>query len=400
LTVIIQTDNASEITVVEILAQGGQSAEPAGKEGLAYLAARLALEIPDFETAGELMEKSSRFSVSVQGDGAIFRMASLSEYLDSSLKVFAHILKEPIFSGVRIDRNKNFMTQQRAIESDDNLNLGHLSHRAALLGDFGLASSAYGSRESLASLKGREIETFYREHFGADKMVLAVVSNLDSAESYALVEKYFRDFPRVKSPSGPEAAVRSQTPSLASETFIAKETRQSLVSVGYLLPKISARNYALARLVESLLGKGPGSRLWELRSSRKLAYNVGARATLMKEAGLLEAYLETEAAKAGQAQDALQRAMGDFYEKGVGEDELAAAKILVKADFLRANETKGSRAHSLCLFESMGLGYEFLSLYSSELDSVSLDDVIAYIRAYLSPERAHLVVVGPKIEEK
>ena len=71
-------------------------------------------------------------------------------------------------------------------------------------------------------------------------------------------------------------------------------------------------------------------------------------------------------------------------------------KANAKGDFLRENETKEGRIGNMVAFEGLGLGYEFLNRFIDELDSVKLDQVNAFIKEYLKPEKAILVFVGKK----
>ena len=396
LTVITQKDEVSTVTVIEILIKGGKRSEPAGKKGLSYLTTRLSLEIPDQGKVQELMENSSHYSMTTKGDYSVIHLECLTDNLEPMLKVFVKILKKPLFSGIRIDRIKDYMDDERKIENDSNINTGHLTHLETLLKDLGYSGSIYGESESLKNIKGRDIEAYCEKYFVAQNMILAAVSDLEPDKLLPILNKFFSSFPSVKTE---EPAFPDSQPANVSEpreTILEKDTKQALVSLGYRLPKISPRNRALAGLLENLLGKGPGSRLWRLRTEKKLAYNVICQVTLMKESGILEAYLETESVKKDAAREELKIILRELYDKGVAADELQDAKALVKANFLRSNETKDRRTETLASFEALGLGLEFLWKYFQELDSVTPKDINAFIKEFLNPDKSALVIVGPK----
>jgi predicted Zn-dependent peptidase len=159
---------------------------------------------------------------------------------------------------------------------------------------------------------------------------------------------------------------------------------------------MSRRNFVRASVLEGLLGKGQGSRLWPLRAERKLAYNVNCRVTQMQEGGILEAYLETEAAKKELAREALRSLLDELSRNGISEAELQDAKNVAKTGFMRENELKAARAGTLAFFEAEGLGPEFFDAFLSEVDALSLDELNTAIRETLTPEKALEVVIGPK----
>ena len=229
-------------------------------------------------------------------------------------------------------------------------------------------------------------------------MILAVSSDLDEPRILEVLQKYFSKIPSEKRAEA-GAQVPPERPSAAAEKelFVEKDTKQTLVSVCFPLPQVSAENFLLASLVENLLGKGIGSRLWPLRGKEKLAYSVNAQAWMMKKGSLLEAYLETDAKKRESAKEALWKTILLLYENGISEDELAMTKANAKGDFLRQNETKEGRISNMIAFEGLGLGYDFLNRFFDDLDAIKLDQVNAFIKEYLKPEKAVLVFVGKKL---
>jgi zinc protease len=399
LAVVSQMDDASSITVLEILIGGGTKAEPAGFKGLSYLTTRLALEIPDQSKAQALMERAARYMMTAKGDYSVIHIECLSDYLDDTLEVFVSILRDPLFSSIRIDRVKEYMNSQRKIESDDNLNIGHLAHLRTFLDHLGYAGSIYGEAASLEKIKGRDIQSYYGKHFIPANMSLIVISDLESEKLNAILLKHFGSFPSGEKKAAP-SEIQTRSPSLSDsaggEMVVERETTQALVSLGFALPGISAKNYVLATFLEALIGKGPGSRLWPIRTEKRLAYNVNARATFMRDGGVFEAYMETDATKKDAARDALKAVIREIWEKGISADEFEEVKTFVRADFLRANETKDRRAETLSLFEACGLSYEYFQKFFEELAALKLDEVNSYIRDVLNPDKAALVLVGPK----
>ncbi len=218
---------------------------------------------------------------------------------------------------------------------------------------------------------------------------------MEEAPLVKVLNEYFSKFSQGNSPeSKHNAAVIPEE----KELFIEKDAEQSFVSIGYPLPELTTRNFALAYMLENLLGKGVGSRLWSLRFIEKLAYNVNSQSTLMKDGGFLEAYLETDKQKKEAALAALRKALTNLYEKGIEDRELEVTKIYSKAAFLRNNQAKGRRTQNLAYFEALGLGHEFLSKFFEEIDSISLEELNSYIKEVLNPENGIEIVVGPNNE--
>jgi zinc protease len=393
LELIYQKDASSAITVFQILIKGGKSAEPEDKSGLAYLTARLMLEIPDRGKAQDIMNQASHFSMISRGDYSLIQIKCLSENLEETLRVTTKIMLNPLFSGLRIEGNKKMINYQRDRQEDDPANVAYKTYLERLFAKQGYGGSVLGSEESLQAIKKNDIKDFYDSHFKAENMVVAVISDLEKEPLIEIIDEYMTEIP-----SGEPAEQKPNSVTIPEErhVVIEKDTKQFFISLAFPLPKISRKNFALASIVENLLGKGVGSKLWNLRQKEKLAYIVNAQATMMIDGGILEAYLETDKEKKEVALEALREVLSGIFEKGITEEEFEVAKINAKASFLRENETKEIRAANLASFEALGLGCEFLSGFSLEVDSIGLDEINAFIKDILNPEKGVEVVIGPK----
>jgi zinc protease len=397
LTLVYQYDASSPLTALSLLIKGGgQAAEPEGLAGLSFLTTRLLLEIPDSQSARNLMRQSSTAGMTCRGDFSLISLECLSDNFEDLLRTMAEPLLHPLFSSVRVDNIKAGMLHQGNLLNDDAVLAGHAAQARAFFGNSGYGASVYGSQESLKSLKSKQAEDFYRARFRAENVILALVTDLEEGAAASLLQKYLTPFPTgATNPAMAPGTGPKPAPAAAKKEYIAKKTVQTFMSYGFRLPGLSARGYALTSLVENILGKGIGSRLWPLRQTERLAYNVDADALLMKDAGLLEVYLETDEGSCAPALQGLTRVVTDLWSQGAGNEELAAAKAMALANLLRDNEARDSRCSNMAFWECQGLGADFLQRLPTEIEAVTLAEVNDYIRAVLDPDKAHLVIVGP-----
>lgn len=396
LTVVFEASAASATTSIQVLIRGGKRAEPEDRRGLSFLTTRLAVEIPDSDKAQELTGLASTFSVSSRGDYSLINVECLTSGLDPTLRILGQIITSPLFSGLRIDSIKKYMAHQAFVEQDDIVVVGHQAALSRFFGNGAYGGSSYGDEKSLRAIQNRDVSAFYKRAFTVPNLVVSVCSDMDKEALLALLDRAFGSLPGGEALSLPPV---SFLPLDRGEVVIEKESKQSLVSLAYPLTRLEPRRYALNEVLRSFLGKGSGSRLWPLRSEKKLAYSVDCRVTQMLEAGMLEAYLQTDPAKKDEALQALRETLAEVREKGLTADELKAAKAVTKTGFLRDNELKQARAATLGAFEILGLGYEYFSRFPAEIDSLDLEEVNAYVKEVLDPEKALLVVVGPAMSK-
>jgi predicted Zn-dependent peptidase len=302
---------------------------------------------------------------------------------------------DPLFSGLKIDGIKKQMNRRRDTAEDDSIQMAHDACFGIFFKDTPYGSSMFGTEDSLKAIKKKDIENFYKNHFFAKNMVVVISSDLDEEEISKLVEKYFKKFPQGTSSNLTPLTINP--PAEKSHT-LERDTEQTFASYAFPLPRIDVRNLILGYMLESLIGKGFNSRLWPLRQKEKLAYIVNSRTSQLREGGFIEAYLETENSKKDVALDALDKAMLKLYKEGVSEEELQVTKINSKANFLRNNETKNIRTITIAYFEALGMGYDFINRYFSEIDATTLEEFNAYIKDVLDPEKGIRITVGPKAQ--
>ena len=396
LSVILQQDVAAPITVVQLLVRSGDRDAPPGLSGMAYLVARLCLEIPDQGALQQLMDLGSSFSLAVGDEQSLVTIRCLSRHLDPTLAVLASMMGAPLFSDLRIDGVKDLMRHLQKMEVDDPDFFMRKTVAAAFYGDSASGAASFGTEASLRSITRKDVQSFFRSHFIAGNMIAVVISDLDEEEVRPLIAQRLGRLAAGERP--PRRAVSPRRPP-QPEQAVERRTAQTLVSVSMPLPERTADSFVLASLLESWLGKGIGSRLWRLRSRGELAYGLNAELQPNREAMLLSVYLKTENRRSAGAQAELARLLQEIHGQGVGADELASAKAYARAVFWRENETRERRAAFLAFLEGAGLSYRIAGDFAERLDKVGLEEFNTFLSSSLAPERWFTLRIGPAAGE-
>jgi len=395
ITLIHERDLSSRRTVVHVLVRGGKRTEPLDKKGLVYLTTRLAINIPDQGKIQDLMDLATRLNMDCEPDHSVINISCLTENLEDSLDITTKIMLDPLFSGLRINVIKKQMNRRREASEDDSIVVAYNNLFDIFFAGAAYGGSIYGSEESLKTIKKKDIENFYKNHFVGRNMIVAVSTDMEEQAITGLITKFFKKFPPG---TPPEMVPMTIDPPQEKVKSIERDTEQTYVSIAYPLDRISPRNLVLASMLENLLGKGFNSLLWPLRTKQKLAYVVNSRANQMREGGFIEAYLETENSKKDTALEELEKIMRNLYENGLTEEDLETTKIHTQAHFLRNNETRDARLSSMAYFEAMDLGYDFINHYFDEINTTTLEEMNSFIKGVLDPIKAIRITVGPEAQ--
>ncbi|MFC2158401.1 M16 family metallopeptidase [Acidobacteriota bacterium] len=389
-----QKDTTSAVSVVQVLIRGGRINEPQDMKGLAYMAFRFALEIPDDAKLREMMSQATRIYLISMPDYTLLSILSLSDNIESAIKISSKIMLKPLISNVRIGRLKETMEYLRDMEQDEEETLAFLTQQSNLFGSDSYSGSDYGTEESVKSIKKKDVDSFYRNHFHSENVSIIVTSDLEMEAISKMLEKYFEKIP--KSQVGNPLPFQKDSRPEESVDFIEKDNVQSLISVAIPLGEMDPKEYILGLLLEQAMGKGIGSRLWKLRAEDKLAYTVNANLTQMRHEGMLELFLQTESQKQKPARLALNGIITEMASQGMSEEELEMTKTFTKASFLRNNERKDIRTRTIARILALGLDIEFLNSIMNQIDQVTLEEMNAFIQKILDPRNAVELTIGPE----
>ena len=387
-----QKDTSSPTTVIGLFIAGGKSAVPPGLDGLAAISTRILLEIPDEGKVQALMAQATRLYYVCLEDVSIVVIECLSEHLEEALRVSSKIVQDPLISGLRVGRAKDLMKAYGRMDEDDPVATGRNAAFSALYGGRGYGSLLYGSGPSLAAIDRKDVVGLVHRLVVKPNVYFGVQSDLDPKAVRSLLEKYFNGIP-----DGPAAGTTAQKAVLPDDRELAvrRDTRQSSVGQAYVLPRGGLADMAKAFLLETVLGKGPGSRLWSLRVDERLAYNVDADLTWTRSGAILIAHLETSQAHVSEAATALGRVINGLRDKGLASGELEAVRAVARTRLLRATEMKSSRLRTLGLYQSLGLAPDGVTDLLAAADAITREDLEAFIREVLDPARALKITVGP-----
>jgi len=389
---VYQKDAVSPTTVVGLFIGGGKSAVPSGFDGLAAVSTRLLLEIPDEGKVQDLMAQATRLSYVCLEDSSIVLIECLTEHLEDALRLAGKIVLDPLISGLRVGRAKDLMAANGKAGEDDPVTAARDAVFGAFFGGAGCGSALYGTETSLKAIDRKDVVSFVRRLVVKPNVFFCVETDLGRDDVRRLLEKSFPAFPDAVAPEIPR-----QDPVLPDVRDISREreTKQTYVGRAYVLPRSGLADMARGDLLETVLGKGPGSRLWALREDERLAYGVDAGVTWTKSAGVLIAHLETGRDRGAEAAAALDRTLETLRERGLTEEEMEATRTMARAGFLRGTEAKSPRLRTLGLFETLGLGAGSAAGLFEAYGAVTLEEMNAYLRQVLDPARALRVTVGP-----
>jgi predicted Zn-dependent peptidase len=252
-----------------------------------------------------------------------------------------------------------------------------------------LGRNTMGKKEELEKLTLDLCKTDHASRYQPGEAILAVAGNVDFDAISSEVEKYFGGW----TPK-PQTPVKLLPPP-GNYHFELTPSEQTHIGIAYPSVPETHDDYYTARMAIECLSGGMSGRLFtEIREKRGLVYSVGASYTSLRGIGTIFGYAGTSNDRAQATLDCFVAELHRLSE-GVKQDELDRAKIGLKASTIMSGESTGARAGAIAHDFFMRGRIRTLKEITDAIDSVSVDQVNAYLKQN-KPGPFTIVIVGPK----
>jgi zinc protease len=404
-----QTASGSEVYFVEnhdlpivdlsVNFAAGSARDSAEKSGLAgitrYMMTLGAAGMSDEKIANKMADVGAILGGDFDADRAGFKLRTLSSEREKTqaLAVFTQILQQPDFPENVLEREKARIISGLQESATQPESISSKAFMAALYGSHPYSLDDSGEVDTVAKIKRGDLQSFYKQYYGAKGAVVAIIGDLTREQAAAMAESVSSGLPNAPAVS-PIPAV--SLPTQALEKRIAHPASQSHILLGY--PGIKRGDPDLFTLYVGnyiLGGGGFVSRLTEeVREKRGLVYSVYSYFMPMAEAGPFQVGLQT---KKDQAEDALKlvrETLAKFIQNGVTEAELKAAKANIIGGFPMRIDSNGKILDYLAVIGFYKLPLNYLDEYNSNVEKVTVAQIKDAFSRRLKPENFVTIVVG------
>lgn len=404
-----QTASGSEVYFVEnhdlpivdvsVNFAAGSARDTVEKSGLAgitrYLMTLGAAGMSDEKIANKMADVGAILGGDFDADRAGFKLRTLSSEREKTqaLAVFTQILQQPDFPENVLEREKARIISGLQESATQPESISSKAFMKALYGSHPYSLDDSGEVDTVAKIKRDDLQSFYRQYYGAKGAVVAIIGDLSREQASAIADSITSGLPNAPA-ANPIPAV--SLPTQALEKRIAHPASQSHILLGY--PGIKRGDPDLFPLYVGnyiLGGGGFVSRLTEeVREKRGLAYSVYSYFMPMGEAGPFQVGLQT---KKDQAEDALKlvrETLDKFIQNGVTEAELKAAKANIIGGFPMRIDSNSKILDYLAVIGFYKLPLNYLDEYNSNVEKVTVAQIKDAFSRRLKTDDFVTIIVG------
>jgi zinc protease len=380
--------------------RGGAVSDPATESGLASLLVGLLQKGAGSRDAVAFAETVASVGGQIETAASTESIAVSGSFLarDQQLMVdlLADMLQRPRLELEQFDtlraRQIEFI---RAAKESDLAALAPIYGEASLFGIHPYGRTVDGSEASLAAIKHADLQRYYQEQVGADRLILAVAGDFKTAQLKERVARAFSGWRKAGAPL-PQLPKAQTVTSRRVLLIDAPESVQSYFWAGNVAVAKSDPRRAALDVANTLFGGRFTSMLnSELRIRTGLSYSASSHFDRLLQPGhwALTSFTQTETTI--QALDLALATLDKLHQSGLDASMLESGKSYVQGQYPLALETAGQWASQLATLEFYGLDRSYIDNYSAALAGVGGADTKRVIdEVFPSSSALAIVVVG------
>jgi predicted Zn-dependent peptidase len=316
----------------------------------------------------------------------------IDERLPEAFDILADMVTGSLFEQSSINSEREVVIEEIARSEDNPEDYIFELFTSAVFAGHPLGEPVIGTRQIVGNFQHQDCASYHQQHYHAGNCFVIASGNV---EHQALVELCLKHLEAM--PPG-RRNQRDTVPTLKRQHFtsLLKETEQAHLMYGMPGLSLSDEDRYAGNLLDSALGGGMSSRLFqEIREKRGLAYAVFAATMPYLGAGQFVVYVGTRPANAAEAVQIIQDELHKVLSEGLSADELERVREYVLGHIVLSNESTSSRM--LRLGKSALAEQEILSLDEliERYRAVQLDDVQRVAERVLS-QKPTLAIIRPR----
>jgi predicted Zn-dependent peptidase len=326
-----------------------------------------------------------------------FHARVLDEDLPLAIDVLGDMVTASTITPEDVEAERDVILDEIAMHDDDPDDVVHNLFASQAYGDTPLGRPIAGTETSISSMTRDQIWRFYKRHYSAPHMVVAVAGNLDHATCVRRIRKAFARNGFLDDATAVPASARSGRArrGVSGSATAKRPFEQVNVVLGVNgIPRGDDRRYALG-VLNTALGGGTSSRLFqEVREKRGLAYSVFSFASHHADAGLVGVSVGCLPAKLDDVLAVVRAELAKVGADGLTDEELQRGKGQLRGGLVLGLEDSGSRMSRLGKGELVSDELLSIDEVIARIDAVTLDDVRTLAKDLFSQPEI-LAIVAP-----
>ena len=322
-----------------------------------------------------------------------FNVKVLDENVAPALDLLADLVLHPTFTPDDISREQGVILEEIKMDEDNPDYLVHETFTQNFWKGHALGRPILGTVKTVSSFNQQVVLDYYAGRFTPRNMVFSAAGHLNHDAFVAQVADHFAGL------AASSDSPLEHLPAPATHPHITLKRKKSLEQVqlclGVPAPPVNAANRYAVYLLNTMLGGGMSSRLFQtIREERGLAYSIYSETNPFRDSGMLAIYAGTSAEKTLEVIDLTVAELCRLKADPVPDAELKRAKDQLKSNIVLGLESSSSRMSNLARQEMYFGRFFSVDEIVAEVSAITPADVQDLAQQLFRPDAIALTVLG------
>lgn len=325
-----------------------------------------------------------------------FHARVLGKHFKTLADILSDIFLNSSFNTGDMERERQVILQEISMVEDapdDNI---HLLFNRLFWGGHPIGMSTLGTVESVSAIGKQAILRYIKEYYVPEKVLLVAAGNVD----HDSMVSYFQPLFESALEGGKTSSERSTPRTNGGLSVNFKELEQVHICLGGESPSQTSDRRFTCALFNTILGGNMSSRLFqEIRENRGLAYAVYSFLSVYVDTGFLGVYAATDCQNVNPVLETIRKEIKKICAGALSETDLTAAKEHLIGSIYLASESADNRMMRVAKNEIVFGRYVGYDELVSNLERVTVDEVIEIAGQIFEDNKISLATLGPMKEE-
>jgi zinc protease len=397
LVVVVVEDHRLPLVSYRLALRAGDAYDPPELPGLMDMLTGLLTEGTQSRTSREIADEVARLGATLQAgansDYVTVAASSLAIFSENIVELMADVALRPVFPQNEVElakqNTKESLKQQRAQPSF----LANEMVARVIFGKHPYSITATTPEAIDATTRERLVE-FHRSTFVANNAVLLVTGDVQKDSVLQGVESLFGSWQPGKVSIDEFPAPPKRTSRSAYIVDRPGSAQANIVIANEGITRISP-DYFPMLVMHTVLGANASSRLFmNLREEKGYTYGAYSSLDARRTAGTFRATAEVRTPVTGDSLKEFFYELNRIRNEPVSEKEISDAKSYLTGVFPIRLETQEGLIDQLVQTKMFGLPDNYLEIYRSRIQAVTIAQVQEVARKYVRSDEAAIVIVG------
>lgn len=345
------------------------------------------------EIADEMAGMGGNLNIGVGVHTSRISSSVLYEFAPDAIALMAEVLKSPKWPAEELERLKNDMKRNLAVNLSTPQSQANRDFFAELYPDHPYGR-VFPTEAQIDSYTVEAIQKFYDENFGALRTTVYVAGNFDREAVTKSVEEALGDWRK-----GKEANYVIAQPVTANQVKIIDRpgAPQSTIYYGLPVADPSDPDYIALDVTNSILGGSFASRITSnIREDKGYTYSPYSSLQANYKSGVWYQVADVTTEHTGASLTEIKKEIEKLQTETPSQEELDGIINYESGIYVLQNSTPNGIIGQLIFLDTHDLDESFLTNKVQNMHAVTPGKVREMTRKYIKPENMTLIVVGDK----